>query len=411
MNNVILSVHQLNDYVRVLLARDPLLQMVKVRGEISNFKHHSSEHMYFSLKDEQDKIQCVLFKQRSSGIRFYPQNGMKVVISGTVSIYKREGQYQLYVEEMTMDGLGDLHLAFERLKKKLREEGLFDDTHKKPLPTLPKKVAVITSPTGAAIKDIIRVVHQRNPYVDILIIPVAVQGNDAANQIAKAIDYANTRKDIDLIITGRGGGSIEELWAFNEEVVARAIFNSRLPVVTAVGHETDYTIADFVADIRAATPSNAAELAVPEADVLQSNINILRKNLIDGINNYLQKKNYELSLLQDSYVFKTPYLFVAQHNQYLDQLFQKLNNAIMYGMKEKKEQLARLAASLQALSPLKVLSRGYVIATPYGQETPISSVNELSPAQNIILKLQDGQVSCTVNEITYQTMKKIDSIY
>ncbi|NLU37247.1 MAG: exodeoxyribonuclease VII large subunit, partial [Clostridiales bacterium] len=283
MKSTVLTVQQLNDYVRTLLSRDPLLQKLHVRGEISNFKVHTSGHMYFSLKDRQDRIQCVMFKQNAQNLKFLPKDGMEVIVTGRVSIYTRDGLYQLYVDDMEQSGLGALHLAFEELKKKLREEGLFDDTHKKPLPLLPQKIAVITSHAGAAVRDIIRVIHNRNSHVDILIVPVAVQGEGAARQIARAIDYVNTRADIDLIITGRGGGSIEELWAFNEEIVARAIYNSSIPAITAIGHETDFTIADFVADVRAATPSNAAELAVPEASYMQSFIDSLKNYLLNAI--------------------------------------------------------------------------------------------------------------------------------
>jgi exodeoxyribonuclease VII large subunit len=301
MSSVILTVHQLNDYVRVLLTRDPLLQKVRVRGEISNLKIHSSGHMYFSLKDEFGRIQCIMFRQQKEHLNFLPSNGMQVIVTGTVSLFTRDGQYQLYIDDIKKDGIGDLHLAFEELKKKLREEGLFDAAYKKPLPLLPQKIAVVTSHTGAAIKDIIRVIKHRNPYVDILIIPVAVQGSGAAEQIAKAIDYANTRDDIDIIITGRGGGSIEELWAFNEEIVARAIFRSDIPVIAAIGHETDFTIADFTADVRAATPSNGAELAVPEVSHMQALIDGFDKLLTDAIMRYLIKKRYQLDLIISHY--------------------------------------------------------------------------------------------------------------
>ncbi|HHY81441.1 MAG TPA: exodeoxyribonuclease VII large subunit [Clostridiales bacterium] len=399
MNSVILTVHQLNEYVRILLVRDPMLQNVRVRGEISNFKLHSSGHMYFTLKDEQDRIQCVLFKQRNQALSFIPENGMRVIAKGMVSLYTRDGQYQLYVDEMERDGLGDLYLKFEALKKKLREEGLFDAVYKKPLPLLPSKIAVITSHTGAAVRDIIRVTRQRNKNVDLLILPVAVQGQAAPEQIAKAIDYANTRDDIDLIITGRGGGSIEELWAFNEEIVAWAIFRSEIPVISAVGHETDFTIADFVADLRAATPSNAAELAVPETSYMLSVVEGMKKNLADSMIGYLTDKRHQLERLKNHYVFQTPRLLLDQQNQYLDHLNQRLVNAVKTGVDRKIDNISRLASSLQALSPLNVLARGYAIAVPKGQTTPVRSISQLSPDQQLSIRFADGRAVCSVEEI------------
>lgn len=405
MSNVILTVHQLNDYVRILLARDPLLQKVKVRGEISNFKLHSSGHMYFSLKDEQDRIPCVLFKQRRGDLGFLPRDGMQVIAIGTVSLYTRDGQYQLYVDQIERDGLGDLHLAFEELKKKLRGEGLFDATYKKSLPLLPQKIAVVTSHTGAAIQDIIQVVRHRNANIDILIVPVAVQGRGAADQIARAIDYVNTRSDIDLIITGRGGGSIEDLWPFNEEIVARSIFRSDIPIISAVGHETDFTIADFVADVRAATPSNGAELAAPETSHMLSLVDGFQKTLKDTIMDYLTAKQHQLDLIKNHYAFQTPRMLVDQHSQHLDQLSQRLTNGMQSGLQRKADQVSKSAATLEAFSPLKVLSRGYSIASPEGRTKPIRSVKQISPAQRINIQFSDGQATCRVEEIQPRNKK------
>ncbi len=409
-NAIVLTVHQLNDYVRVLLSRDPLLQRVNVRGEISNFKHHSSGHMYFSLKDEQDRIQCVWFKQRRTGTSFHIKDGMRVVATGTVSLYTRDGQYQLYVDNLERDGQGDLHLAFEELKKKLREEGLFDDDLKKPLPVLPKKIAIITSHTGAAVRDIIRVITQRNPYVELLIIPVTVQGQGAAMQIAKAIEYANTRNDLDLIITGRGGGSIEELWAYNEEITARAIFNSNLPIISAVGHETDFTIADFVADLRASTPSNAGELAVSETSTLMSIIKSIQKSLSNAMDFNISRKHHSLELLKKHYVFQTPRLVVDQHSQYLDQLIQRMSHAVESHYNRAREQMSQLVSSLQALSPLEVLARGYAIPFREDMAKPVRSIKQLSPKQQIRLLFQDGQAVCTVNEVASTSNSTEDNI-
>lgn len=399
MKSTVLTVQQLNDYVRTLLSRDPLLQKLHVRGEISNFKVHTSGHMYFSLKDRQDRIQCVMFKQNAQNLKFLPKDGMEVIVTGRVSIYTRDGLYQLYVDDMEQSGLGALHLAFEELKKKLREEGLFDDTHKKPLPLLPQKIAVITSHAGAAVRDIIRVIHNRNSHVDILIVPVAVQGEGAARQIARAIDYVNTRADIDLIITGRGGGSIEELWAFNEEIVARAIYNSSIPVITAIGHETDFTIADFVADVRAATPSNAAELAVPEASYMQSFIDSLKNYLLNAIMENINEKQHRLNIIRNHYAFQSPCVLVEQQSQYFDQLYQRFYSAFQHIIQQKSDRLSKAISNLETLSPLKVLSRGYVIVTPEGDTEPISSIEAISLGQQLDLLFIDGQAVCKVESI------------
>jgi|CZCB01.1.fsa_nt_gi exodeoxyribonuclease VII large subunit len=399
MKSTVLTVQQLNDYVRTLLSRDPLLQKLHVRGEISNFKVHTSGHMYFSLKDRQDRIQCVMFKQNAQNLKFLPKDGMEVIVTGRVSIYTRDGLYQLYVDDMEQSGLGALHLAFEELKKKLREEGLFDDTHKKPLPLLPQKIAVITSHAGAAVRDIIRVIHNRNSHVDILIVPVAVQGEGAARQIARAIDYVNTRADIDLIITGRGGGSIEELWAFNEEIVARAIYNSSIPVITAIGHETDFTIADFVADVRAATPSNAAELAVPEASYMQSFIDSLKNYLLNAIMENINEKQHRLNIIRNHYAFQSPCVLVEQQSQYFDQLSQRFYSAFQHIIQQKSDRLSKAISNLETLSPLKVLSRGYVIVTPEGDTEPISSIEAISLGQQLDLLFIDGQAVCKVESI------------
>ena len=399
MKSTVLTVQQLNDYVRTLLSRDPLLQKLHVRGEISNFKVHTSGHMYFSLKDRQDRIQCVMFKQNAQNLKFLPKDGMEVIVTGRVSIYTRDGLYQLYVDDMEQSGLGALHLAFEELKKKLREEGLFDDTHKKPLPLLPQKIAVITSHAGAAVRDIIRVIHNRNSHVDILIVPVAVQGEGAARQIARAIDYVNTRADIDLIITGRGGGSIEELWAFNEEIVARAIYNSSIPVITAIGHETDFTIADFVADVRAATPSNAAELAVPEASYMQSFIDSLKNYILNDIMENINEKQHRLNIIRNHYAFQSPCVLVEQQSQYFDQLSQRFYSAFQHIIQQKSDRLSKAISNLETLSPLKVLSRGYVIVTPEGDTEPISSIEAISLGQQLDLLFIDGQAVCKVESI------------
>lgn len=404
MNKPAFTVHQLNEYVKGLLHRDPLLSGVQVRGEISNFKGHSSGHLYFTLKDAQDRIRCVFFKQNNGGLTFIPQDGMAVLAKGRVSLYGRDGQYQFYVDSLEQDGLGSLHLAFEALKQKLKEEGLFDPALKKPLPPYPSKIAIVTSHTGAALRDILKTIRRRNPAVSALIVPVLVQGPEAAGQISRALDYVNTRQDIDLIITGRGGGSIEELWAFNEELVVRAIFRSIIPVISAVGHETDVTIADFAADVRAATPTGAAELAVPEAARMHSDALRLKLDLQTAMQRRLDALTQKTERLAGHYVFKTPQWLIQQHNQTLDGLMTRLEGASRRFMSQKGEELARAAAALEALSPVNVLSRGYgVPLSPDGKRT-IRSIQDVNPGDGLRIQLRDGQACCRVEKTEANTI-------
>jgi len=395
----VLTVHMLNDYVRGLLSCDPILRDIRVRGEISNYKNHPSGHIYFTLKDDSDRIRCVFFRQNNHNLNFIPRDGQRVIARGAVSIYGRDGQYQLYVDTMERDGVGDLYLAFEALKEKLKNEGLFEKEFKKPLPYFPRRIAVITSHTGAAVRDIIRVVQRRNPCVDVLVVPVAVQGPEAHNQICRAIDYVNTRDDIDLVIIGRGGGSIEELWAFNEEDVARAIFRSHLPVISGVGHETDFTIADFVADVRAATPTAAGELAVPELARLKSDAARLCRALNKAAQNMLSGKHRALDRLKSHYIFKAPQMLLLQHSQYVDQLSQRLGSSFGNLIAIKREAMARSAARLNALSPLGVLGRGYALPLHKDTNITIGSVLNLKPHDKIRLVFRDGQADCTVDSI------------
>lgn len=399
MGRIIFTVHQVNEYVRGLLGRDPILQDVWVRGEISNFKIHSSGHIYFTLKDEQDRIRCVLFRQNQRDMDFIPCDGMRVLVRGQVSLYCKDGQYQIYVMHIEKDGIGELYLAFEALKQRLKAEGLFDAQHKKPIPAFPKKIAVITSPTGAAVRDIIKIVRRRCPCVDILVVPVLVQGSAAPAQIEAALDYVNTRDDIDTIILGRGGGSLEELWAFNEEVVARAIWRSRIPVISAVGHETDFTIADFVADLRAPTPSAAAEMAVPMLQHLQETLVGLNVRLLEGIRNMLLRKRNSLEYLQSSYVLKYPDRILQQRRQQLDQAYTKLCVAFNDMLSKKRERLSRWAAALDALSPLAVLGRGYAVVTLKPSQRVVHSVEALNPGDNITVHFKDGRAHCKVEKI------------
>lgn len=399
MNRLIFPVHQINEYIKTIMDRDPVLRQVWVQGEISNFKLHSSGHMYFSLKDEKGKIQCVLFRYYRNYLDFLPRDGMRVIAKGNVSVFCRDGQYQLYVEAMERDGLGKLYEALEALKEKLKSEGLFDQEFKKPLPAFPKKIGIITSSTGAAVRDIIKVVKKRNPYVDILVIPVLVQGEFAKRQISAALDYVSTREDIDLVIVGRGGGSIEELWAFNEEEVARAIFRCRIPVISAVGHETDFTISDFVADVRAATPSAAGEIAVPEIDNINNRLARLKKDLNHGLSVQIQEKKSALDQLSNSFAMKYPERLLQNYIQQLDYEKDKLDGAIKRIVEMKSEILGRLMTSLDALNPLSVLMRGFAIALDKDTNEPIPSIEGLENRRQILLRMKDGSALCDIAKI------------
>jgi len=399
MNRVVFSVHQINEYIKNMLDNDPVLRNIWVQGEISNFKLHTSGHMYFTLKDEKSLIRCVLFRSYSNNLDFMPKDGMKVIVKGNISVYCRDGQYQLYVLSMEKDGLGELYAAFEALKKKLKEEGLFNLEYKKPLPSFPEKIGVITSSTGAAVRDIIKVAKKRNPYVDILIIPVMVQGESAKEQICAALDYINSRDDVDIVIVGRGGGSIEELWTFNEEEVARAIFRCRIPVISAVGHETDFTISDFVADVRAPTPSAAAEIAVPEISYIKSVLDGLKKDLNDNFNFQLQQKKQMLDHLANSFVMKHPERLLHKYMQQLDYENDRLEKAIIRIIDKKYQKLGKLIASLDALNPLAVLKRGFALAMDKEKKEIIPSVEDLEKHDRILLRMRDGSAICDVLKI------------
>lgn len=399
MSRMIFPVHQINEYIKSMMDNDLILREVWVQGEISNFKLHSSGHMYFTLKDEKGRIRCVLFRYYSNGLNFLPRDGMKVIVKGNISVYCRDGQYQLYVEYMERDGLGQLYAAFEALKEKLKAEGLFNLEFKKPLPHFPKKIGVITSSTGAAVRDIIKVIKKRNPYVDILVIPVLVQGELAKGQICAALDYASTRNDIDVIILGRGGGSIEELWAFNEEEVARAIFRCRIPVISAVGHETDFTISDFVADMRAATPSAAGEIAVPEIVNVKQMLDSFKKDLKDAFLLQIQQKKSILERLVNSFIMKHPERLLHKYIQQLDYNDNKLEGSIARIIEQKYQKLCKLVASLDALNPLAVLTRGFAIAMEIQGNQIIPSVKELEKHDQILLRMRDGNAICDVRKI------------
>ncbi|NMA95979.1 MAG: exodeoxyribonuclease VII large subunit [Clostridiales bacterium] len=395
MNRSVFDVSQVNDYVRSIISRDPILNRIWVRGEISNLAKPSSGHMYFTLKDEKARIRCVMFRNDNSSIDFLPADGIQVIAKGQVSLYTRDGQYQLYVQHMEPDGVGGLYAAFDALKNKLEDEGLFHEKHKKAIPPFPKKVAVITSHTGAAVKDIINVAHRRNNMLSILVVPVLVQGENASNQISAALDYVNTRDDIEVIIVGRGGGSIEELWAFNEEKVARAIWRSKIPVVSAVGHETDNTIADFVADLRAPTPSAAAELISPNMMVYKEFLDELDKRLLGYLRNIFERKAQKLRTIRGHYVFRYPDRIIQSYGIELDKLNASIARLTQEHVRDKREALKSVSTLLEALSPLKILSRGYSIATNENQEI-IKSVAQVIEQDLIDLRLKDGIINCRV---------------
>lgn len=397
----ILEVSQVNRYIKELMSRDYLLNDLWVKGEISNFKYHSSGHMYFTLKDSLGIIKCVMFRANCLNLNFMPADGMKVIIRGSVSVYERDGQYQLYCEEMQPDGLGALYAAFEQLKRKLDEEGLFVPERKKKLPYFPSKIGVITSRTGAVIRDIINVSTRRFSNVQIVLFPVSVQGNSAAGEISHALEVFNRLEGIDVIILARGGGSLEELWAFNEEIVARAICKSGIPVVSAVGHETDYTIADMAADLRAPTPSAAAELIVPDAGDIAWKIRTSSGRMTAAVQSNLERKKMKLEKIVNSFMFRQPYDKIYQLRMTLDVNCRYLNKNIADIMKNNRQQLAALVSGLNALSPLAVLARGYSIAAKQESKEVIRSVSQICKDDRIDIKFGDGMAECRV-EKTYE---------
>ena len=397
MENAVLSVSELNNHIKDLFDGDFLLAGLAVKGELSNYKIYPSGHHYFTLKDAESSIRCVMFKGNASKLRFTPENGMGVTAVGRVTVFPRDGAYQLYCSDLLPEGMGDLHIAFEQLKEKLAKEGLFDTVHKKPLPKYPETIAVITSPAGAAVRDIIRVLGKRWPMSTVVILPVRVQGVEAPPEIAGAVRYANMHKVCDLIITGRGGGSIEDLWAFNDERVARAIFESEIPIISAVGHEPDVTISDYVADLRAATPSNAAELAVPDVSELRETLSSQEVRTMQGMRKKLSETKSRLSDLSSRRVLQNPTAYIDQKRLELDSTHNALISRAERLLNGKKQAYIKYAASLDALSPLKVLGRGYSIATDLSG-TPISSAEDVSVGDKLRVSLSRGVLLCTVDE-------------
>lgn len=391
------SVTQLTGYIKLLLDRDEILAQTCVRGELSNYKIHSSGHHYFTLKDEGAVISCVLFRSDAMRLRFRPESGMKVILTGRVSLFPRSGQYQLYVSHMQPDGAGDLAVAFEQLKQKLQAQGLFDAAHKKPLPRYPERVALVTSPTGAAVRDMIRILGRRWPLASVLVCPVRVQGEGAAEEIAAMLELVDAAELADVIITGRGGGSLEDLWAFNEEIVARAIYRCKTPVISAVGHEPDVTIADFAADVRAATPSNGAELAVCDRTELRALLEQQARRMEKAQERRLELLRQRLRRLSERPVLRSPEGSLQQKELLLELLRQRLERAAVSAVEKRQRRFAALSGRLDALSPLKVLARGYAVATR--QEQVLHSVAQLSPGEEIRLRLSDGTALCAVERI------------
>ena len=399
MEQHIFGVTEVNHLVKLLLDSEPMLQNVAVRGELSNYKMYPSGHHYFTLKDAEGALRCVMFKGQAMRLRFRPENGMKVVVTGRITVFPRDGAYQLYCDSMTPEGVGDLAVAFEQLKQKLYAEGLFDPAHKKPLPAYPRRIAIITSSAGAAVHDMIRILRRRYPIAKVILLPVRVQGVEAPPEIVGAIRYANRWKVGDVIITGRGGGSIEDLWAFNDERVARAIYDSEIPVISAVGHEPDVTIADFVADARASTPSNAAEIAVPDQMELMRFLKGAEERMLQSETTRLEALRKHLDTLASKRVMKDQTAYVQDKRMELLHLQQRLGDLSAAQISRKRERFASLAASLDAMSPLKVLGRGYAVARGENGEI-LRSAGDVELGDHIQVKLGRGILGCTVDERT-----------
>jgi len=395
----LITVSELNYYIKEMMDRDPLLVNLWVKGEISNCKLAASGHFYFTLKDDQCLVKAVMFRSRLAKLVFRPENGLAVRVRGYVTVFERDGAYQFYVEEMEPDGTGALFLAFEQLKNKLQKEGLFDSRSKKKLPFLPRRIGIVTSPTGAVLRDMIKILYRRWPGLEIIFVPVPVQGETAAEEIAQAIDRLNQAGDVQVIIAGRGGGSLEELWAFNMEIVARSIFNSIIPVVSAVGHETDFTIADYVADVRAPTPSAAAEMVVPVKEEVKKLITAMQERLHRGAAASVRQYRQRLRALLDRPLFWRPAREIcAGKQQQVDFLQQKLFQSIDASMRQNRGKLAVLLSSLDALNPLATLARGYSICVRKGAEEIIQSVREVSCGESVTVKLREGRLICLVED-------------
>ena len=398
MSQQVLSITQINEYIRTKMDGDNLLSGIAVRGEISNYKVYPSGHHYFTLKDEGAALKCVMFKSSAVRLRFRPENGLKVIAIGRITVYPRDGMYQLYCNAMTADGIGDLQAAFEQLKTKLSKEGLFDSSHKKPIPQYPGTIGIITSSAGAAVHDMIRILKKRYPLTSVKLLPVRVQGAEAPGEISAAIRFANYYNLADLLIVGRGGGSIEDLWAFNDEQVAYAIYESNIPVISAVGHEPDVTISDYVADLRAATPSNAAELAVQDQDSLRQILDTTSATLASALFRQIKSARQHLNVLSASNCFQSPTAYFSQKRQLLHSLTNRITSKQIENVSGKRQRYAALTGKLDAMSPLKVLSRGYTM-TYTDDRTLLRTIKQVQQGDRISVQLSDGSLNATVSKV------------
>lgn len=391
-----LDISEVNSYIKRILTNDPILYNLRVKGEISNFKVHSSGNVYLSLKDEKSKLNCIIFKSNYDK-SLNLDNGVKIIASGYISVYERDGAYQLYINEVEIEGIGNLYIEFNKLKEKLKKEGLFDTKYKKEIPKMPRSIGVITSPTGAVIRDIINVTKRRFPKVDIKLYPVNVQGDKSASDIYEGIEFFNRMENVDTIIVGRGGGSLEELWSFNEEIVAREIFKSKIPIISAVGHETDFTICDFVSDMRAPTPSAAAEIATPDLSEIYYKLNTIKNRMNRSLNNQVILDNEKLNNTFDKINNYMKNYIVRDKVIQLDQIYDKIKLRLEQKLETSKEKLSKKAALLHNLSPLATISRGYSIVEKNGQV--INSIEEVNITDDINITLKDGSLECNVNKI------------
>lgn len=395
---MILSVTDVNQHLKGLISQDELLSSVFVRGELSNYKLHSSGHAYMTMKDEGGVLRAVMFRGSAAKLKFRPDNGMKVIAHGRIDVFPRDGQYQLYIDDLIPDGIGALYIAYEQLKEKLGAEGLFDPMYKKPIPRCPARIALVTSPTGAAVRDMLRILRARWPIARVRIYPVRVQGPEAPAEICEGIRFVNEYRLADVIITGRGGGSIEDLWAFNDETVAREIFASQIPVISAVGHEPDFTIADFVADLRAATPSNAAELAVPDRAELAAQLRMIHARILQLGRHRVMLERQRVNALASKRVLTSPMNYIEDRAMALDHLSRRFEDAVQRQTTARRERLARAAGVLDALSPMRVLARGYAMATA-SDGSILRDAAQLHPDELLTLRLEHGGAVCRVQEI------------
>ncbi len=389
------SVAEVTRYIRDLLQNESLLQGLLIRGEISNFKCYSSGHCYFTLKDKESCLKCVMFRSRAQGLRFQPENGMQVIARGNIAVFERDGVYQLYVDSLTPEGTGNLAMAFEQLKQRLLQEGLFEESHKQPLPVFPSTIGIVTSLSGAVLRDIYHVSKQRNPRVKLVLYPVQVQGEGAAEEISKGIYFFNKKYPVDVLIVGRGGGSMEDLWAFNEEIVVRTVYASKIPIISAVGHETDFTLSDFAADRRAATPSHAAELAVPDTLELQHRVAVLQVRIRNAVIQNLRKKREQLLRCQKSTLLQRPQQLLAERRQRMEMLLFRMEQQKEQLLQQKKHRLTLCLERLDLLNPARVLRRGYGIVE--NEQGLIRSVKQAPEGSQISVLLADGKLLATVD--------------